>query len=111
LEGRGILRTPKSPKGYRHIYQSYVVTLIKNINRDKVRIKLRENGIETQIGTYCIPQLDFYKKTVNPALSLFRNASSSFQNSLTLPLYHDLEKYDQEIIIKRLNEVLGKCAV
>ena len=110
LEERGFLRAPQAAKGYRHIYQSYVITLFRNINRYELRNRLKESGIETQIGTYCIPQLDFYRKNVRTKANSFKNASLAYKNSLTLPLYHDLKEKEQEFIIGRLTEVLRKCA-
>lgn len=110
LEKSGILKTPATPEGYRHIYQSYVILLSEKLNRDNVKSALRSRGIETQIGTHCIPTTDYYRKTVKTNKDNFKNSRFAYEHSLTLPLYHTLEKNDQIKIVDELKRILRKCA-
>jgi len=110
LSDNGILKAPPAPKNCRHIYQSYVVLFSKRINRDKVKSALRQKGIETQIGTYCIPMLDFYRGNFSISGISYKNAKHAYKKSLALPLYHALDAGSQETVIKELKKVLKRCA-
>ncbi len=104
LKYKEMLRLPACPRGYRHIYQSYVILLSDRINRDKLRNVLRGKGIESQIGTHCVPLLDFYKKNFNIPSDSCRNAYFAYKHSLSLPMYHTLKAREQEFIADTLRE-------
>jgi len=99
LYAQGIIRLPSVPENYRHVFQSYVVLLCGlSVKRDEFRESLTKNGIESQIGTYCIPALDFYKKNFRVPKLAYKNAYVAYKNTITLPLYCGLTKQDQEFI-------------
>jgi perosamine synthetase len=110
LNNQGILRTPFAPKDRRHTYQSYVILLSPVINRDKLIGLLRQKGIETQVGTYCVPMTAFYRNNFTIPQSSYDNASFAYRHTLTLPLYQALRHKDQEFIAKQLTESIKKCA-
>jgi dTDP-4-amino-4,6-dideoxygalactose transaminase len=109
-EKRGILKAPLCPRGYRHIYQSYVVLLADYVDRDKVKMFLKGKSIETQFGTYCVPALDYYLKNFPAPKEAYADAYYAFAHSLALPLYHTLSAGDQEYIIGRLNQAINMVA-
>ena len=45
--------------------QSLVFTVPQNIDRDSLVKYLKENGIETTIGTYCLSSTTYYKNKYN----------------------------------------------
>ncbi len=68
--------------------QSLVFKVPKNINRDKLIDFLRENGIETTIGTYCLSGTSYYKNKYN---NVQTNAIYLEKNTITLPCYDNVE--------------------
>ncbi len=106
LEKKGVLRRPRSLKGYRHTYQSYVILLDKSIDRDKLKRKLSDKGVESQFGTYCVPIIDFYRKNFVTPQNRFRNAKIAYRSSLALPLYHGLKERDLKSIVNSLSKII-----
>ncbi|KPL19216.1 MAG: glutamine--scyllo-inositol aminotransferase [candidate division Zixibacteria bacterium SM23_81] len=88
------IQTPFEKAGNKHIYQSYVVLLNKQIKRDNIIRKLRERGIETTIGTYCLHCQPFYRKNYSYRDGQFKNSSTAFKQSLCLPLHIKLKPVD-----------------
>jgi dTDP-4-amino-4,6-dideoxygalactose transaminase len=110
LEEKHLLKVPFSSKNYRHIYQSYVILLSEKIDRDKLKNILRQKGIETQFGAYCIPLLDFYRRNFHLPKNSFKNAYFAYKYTLTLPLYHTLDIKAQKFILEQLGKSIIKCA-
>jgi dTDP-4-amino-4,6-dideoxygalactose transaminase len=74
--------------------------------RDKLNEYLKKNGIETRIN---------YPTPVNDQQTLKKKRSDVFQNSklaakqvLSLPLYHNLTREQQDYVIKTINSFLVK---
>lgn len=87
----------------RHTYQSYVCYVKRPNLRDKIRKKLAENNVETQIGTYalhCLPAFKNYLKKGN-----LENSEFLYKNSISLPLHEELTTTDQEFICKVISNV------
>lgn len=108
LEKVGILRLPVCPKDYRHTYQSYVILLSKDINRNKLKTILREHGIETQFGSYCVPLLDFYKNNFGIQRHSYKNARFAYRHTLSLPLYYALAFKEQIFISEVLKKTIKR---
>jgi len=106
LEKKGYLKIPSCPKEYRHSYQSYVILLRQEIDRDKVKNLLANKGIETQFGTYCVPMINFYRKNFNIKKDCYTNSYIAYRKTLVLPLYHKLKQEDQEYIVDSLKSIL-----
>jgi len=69
--------TPSAAEGDRHGWQAYVVQLER---RDVALRALREAGIEAQIGTWALHQLDPYRDQ-----GTFPGADLAFDRALALP--------------------------
>lgn len=83
-----------------HSFQTYVV-YIKN--RDSVMKKMRDNGIEVQIGSYSLHMHNAFNNNTNIELrGEMKNSKWCYNHALALPLYNDLTYEMQEIIIKEL---------
>ena len=83
-----------------HSFQTYVV-YIKN--RDSVMKKMRDNGIEVQIGSYSLHMHNAFNNNTNVELrGEMKNSKWCYNHALALPLYNDLTYEMQEIIIKEL---------
>ncbi len=68
--------------------QSLVFVVPKNINRDDLVSFLKENGIESTIGTYCLSGTSYYK---NRYKSVQSNAMYLEKSTITLPCYDGVE--------------------
>lgn len=71
-----------------HNIQSLVFTVPNNINRDTLILKLKENQIETTLGTYCLSNCPYYK---NKYKQVQKNAKFLEENTITLPCYQDID--------------------
>ena len=88
----------------RHTYQSYVVLLEKKGIRDKTIHKLRDKGIETQIGSYALSLEPAFLTTKR--IGKLQESLDIFENTLTLPLFSDLTFEDQKFIINTLTQTI-----
>ena len=89
---------PKEGEKQFHIYHTYAVVLSTEINRDKIIVSLREENIQTNIGTYASHIQPVYEST-----DVCPNSLYLFQHSLALPLYYELEIEDIEYVVEKLN--------
>jgi dTDP-4-amino-4,6-dideoxygalactose transaminase len=104
LEGQRQIRLPKTTPGGKHSFQSFCIFIH---SRDEAMKSLREEGIEVQIGTYCLHMQKAFSENPNCRLhSELRGSKFAYENSLVLPLYHDMSKSDQEYVVNRLINIL-----
>lgn len=85
-------------------YQSFCI-LIEH--RDQIRQKLRDRGIEVQIGSYALHRQKAFRD--NPNCEFFGSMSGSayaFEHSLVLPLYHDITPHEQDHVIEALKQAI-----
>lgn len=91
---------PETTPYGRHSYQSFCIYIDQ---RDNVMKKMRELGIEVQIGTYALHMHPAFMTSSICKINVDLVGSKyAFEHCLTLPLYHELTKIDQEYIIKEL---------
>ena len=98
------IRPAYSKKGTRQTYQSYTCYIEKENLRDKIRQKLAENNIESQIGTYALHLEPAYNKMKR--VGNLKNSELLYKNTLTLPLHNQLTVKDQENVCTILKELL-----
>jgi len=84
-------------------FQSFVVILPKNIDRNKVIKKMAEKGIETTLGTYAMHAQPAYKKFGYKPGDL-KNSYFAYQKALTLPLYDGLTDKQINFITESLKK-------
>ena len=83
---RGVVELPGAAEGDTHGWQAYVVRLDR---RDEALRRLREEGIEVQIGTYALHRLSAYAGQRPLA-----GADEAFERALALPLHSRLTESD-----------------
>ncbi|MCX5642466.1 MAG: DegT/DnrJ/EryC1/StrS family aminotransferase [Candidatus Omnitrophica bacterium] len=93
------LTVPFHPKAAFHVYQTYAVVLKPAIDRNKLILSLREEGVETQIGTYSACIQPVYHSTDRCPRSLYL-----YRHSLALPLYPGLAENDVKTVAHKLKE-------
>jgi len=101
LQYESLITTPYVDKNASHIYQSYVITIDKCINRDLLTLELEKKGIQSRFGTYACHVQPVYKKRDKCPISL-----DLFYRSLALPLYPDLKSNDIRKIAAGLMDCL-----
>ncbi len=92
-----LIEIPIEAENCQHVYQSYVVLLHKKIDRNKIIIALRNDGIQTQIGTYSLHCQPVYKS--NDKCS---NSLHLMDQTLALPLFYELKDAQVTYIAERL---------
>lgn len=86
LEPAGFIAQRSDPDVY-HNMQSVVFRVPEGMDRNGLIAYLRDDGVESTIGTYCLSECDYYRgkyDCVQP------NASYLFHNAITLPCYEDV---------------------
>jgi len=78
--------------------QSLVFKVPMNTNRDELIKFLKENNVETTIGTYCLSGTTYYKNKYNDVQS---NAMYLEENTITFPCY---EGVNIGYIVEKINE-------
>jgi len=98
LAGVKDVRRPVRRDGTRPVWQSYVVLLQERIDRDRVRLRLREDGIETTLGTYSLSAQPRH----SPPAAPLANSRRAFRQSLALPLHPRMSDRDVDQVAARL---------
>lgn len=86
--------------------QSYCIFIEE---RDHVMNAMREQGVESQIGTYSMHMHSAF--TNNPLVrfeSGMENSRWAFDHCLTLPLYHEMTEAEQDEVIENLQSQMGR---
>lgn len=106
LEGVQRLVRPATPEWATHTYQSYVVLLDTDVDRDGVIAALRQDGIETTIGTYALHAQPFFSRTYELTPGDLPNSYRAFTGSLALPLHGGMREADVDLVVTRLRIAL-----
>jgi dTDP-4-amino-4,6-dideoxygalactose transaminase len=107
LEGNEFVTTPFEAPWCKHNYQSYVIRLDAKTNRHLL-IKMLKNefGIETNIGTYCLSDIEYVR--VDP--SMVPNSRELGRCTLTLPLFHTMTEDQQRYVAESLKKAHASLA-
>ncbi|MBE0680759.1 MAG: DegT/DnrJ/EryC1/StrS family aminotransferase [Anaerolineales bacterium] len=97
---------PSEPKWGGHIYQSYVILVDENINRDRVVEDMKAGGIETTLGTYALHDQPYYQRMFGYKPGQIVNSHAAFTRTITLPLYPQLSEADLDVIARTLKAVM-----
>lgn len=98
-----------SPEGW-PVYQSYVVLLPESLtsHRAKLISQLREQDVETNIGTWHMPLTAYFRARYGYQPGDFPTTDRIFSSSLTLPLYEGLTQADQGHVVDTLKDMVQK---
>lgn len=104
---KGVVITPKEQSGGKHVYHLYVISVDKD-KRDGLVDFLNQSGIEAR-AYYSIPlHLQECYKDLGYRQGDFPNAERAGQETLALPLFPELNKNEQDLIIQKIREYLKK---
>ena len=101
LEEIELIEPPYASEDVKHIYQSYVAVLDKDINRNKLIETLMKKGIQTQIGTYASHIQPVYNSNQKCPNSL-----DIFNRSFALPMYYMLKEEDIDVAAAHLKKAV-----
>lgn len=90
-----------------HIWQTYHILLDEHINRDEVIYKLKNRGVETNLGAYAVHEQPYYKNKYfyeNLYNSLF-----AYKRGLALPLHLNLTNWHINYIAEEIKKILYKA--
>ena len=86
-----------------HVWQSFVVRVDTNINRDKLILNLLKVGVQTQIGTYASHLEPVYESNQTCPIS-----ANLFRKTLALPFYFGLQTKDIDEICSILKNCIAR---
>jgi perosamine synthetase len=103
LAGTG-LTPPRTERGARHVYQSYVALLPAAARADRADLiaSMKADGIETTVGTYHMPLTTFYRQRGSFKPGDFPATDDVAARALTLPLYDGIAARDQTEVVEAL---------
>lgn len=107
LAGIDGLHLPKNPPWEGHIYQSFVIRLDQELDRDKLIEDLRGQEIESTLGTYALHDQPFYQKTYGYISGQLPQSHQAFTSTITLPLYPQMEESDVEVVANGVSAAIG----
>jgi perosamine synthetase len=100
------LRTPVTPAGYKHGWQSYVTFIDEAkspMKRNDMMEVLQQKGIATRPGTHAVHMLGAYANTMNIKPMDFPGAFACDQYSMSIPMHNKMVKEDFDYIIAALH--------
>jgi dTDP-4-amino-4,6-dideoxygalactose transaminase len=102
------IRAPLINQGSQPVFQSYVTLLPEYAasQRSDLIQYLKEEDIETTIGTWDIPSTTFFRNRYGYQHGDFPHTNEVFRRSLTLPLFEGLCQDEQDRIIHHLKAAL-----
>ena len=98
LAGCDVLRLPLTPPGHEHIFQSYVVLVAEQVDRDRLIGELRAQGIESTLGTYALHAQPLFQRALGHTPGDLPNSYLAYRNTLALPLYVQMTEQDLDRI-------------
>lgn len=119
------LVTPKTPKNYRHGYQSYVCLFAGNSNLENLTIekidalnkqrndfmqRLEAKDIATRQGTHAVHTLSYYQHRYQLKECDYLMSYAADRLSITLPVYATMTDPEFNYVIEHIHEALSQCA-
>jgi dTDP-4-amino-4,6-dideoxygalactose transaminase len=113
LNGLTWLRTPMTPKGSVHGFQSYVCLFrpeaptLGNLEslhsrRNDLMAKMEAAGVSTRQGTHAVTSQGYYANKYGVRKEDFPNATIAEGLSLTLPVYPQMTDDEQDYVVEQL---------
>jgi dTDP-4-amino-4,6-dideoxygalactose transaminase len=102
------LKTPVTPAGYKHGWQSYVTYVDESIapmKRNDIMEYLQQLGISTRPGTHAVHMLDVYANMYDIKPEDFPGAFNADQYSMSIPMHNKMVKEDFEYIVEALKAI------
>lgn len=108
LAGLTGVRTPVIPADVEHSFQSYVVLLDEDVDRDQVIRRMKQHDIETTLGTYSMHLQPYFRQRFGIEDAQLPRATRAHRSALTLPLSPQMTEGDIEVVASALGDVLRR---
>lgn len=112
LEGKKHISFLTSPPKEGHIAYHLFVVLIDfatlKTSREEVMLKLRDEGIGTQVHYIPLYRHPYFLKKMNDISEYFPQAEKYYSQALSLPLHAEMDENDVEEICLALQRILNK---
>lgn len=102
------IQTPKTPVGYKHGWQSYVLLVDENkspMKRNELMEYLLNKGISTRPGTHAVHMLEVYRKMFNLFPDDYPQARKANDLTMAIPLHNCMTEEDYHFITQTLKEL------
>jgi perosamine synthetase len=102
------LKTPVTPDGYKHGWQSYVCYVDETKapkSRNDIMEYLQSKGISTRPGTHAVHMLGYYKNQYGLKEDDYPAARDCDRYSMAIPLHNQMDSEDYEYIVKTIKEI------
>lgn len=110
LESLDGARVPAGHRDPAHVFQSYVILVDEDRDRDAVLAGLRRRGVEATIGSYAIHLQPHYRERFPEQAVRPRPAAAGiFRRALALPLFPGLDWESQKRVVAALREALAEA--
>ena len=106
LNGIPGLKTPAIFSDRTNVYQTYHIIIDRQFNRDEIKRKLYEQGIETNYGANALPLLKFYKEKYLLNAEDFPDAVTAYRQGLALPLSHYIQEHEIIEVCERVKALI-----
>lgn len=106
------ITTPVATAGSAHVFQSYVVLLPPSAAQSRAALikTLKDQGIETTIGTYHMPLTTYFRSAGGFKVGDFPVTDDVAARGLSLPLFEALTPTEQKKITDSLISAVGQFA-
>ena len=92
----------------KHVYQMYSLKFDKKTDRNSIQEKLSEKGIMTKVYFYPVHLKKYYKKNFGYNKGDMSKTEELSEKVLTLPLYPQISKEEQEYVANNIIEYFNK---
>jgi perosamine synthetase len=102
------LRTPVTPEGYKHGWQSFVCYVDEDrapMTRNTIMQELQERGISTRPGTHAVHMLGLYQQKYELTPDDYPAARDCDRFSMAIPLHNRMCKDDYEYVVAALRDL------
>ncbi|WP_456404972.1 DegT/DnrJ/EryC1/StrS family aminotransferase [Hydrogenimonas sp.] len=89
-----------------HIYHHYIIRIDRN--RDGFARALKERGIHCGLHYIPLHLMSYYKQKYSLRVNDFQTALQTYQQVLSLPIYHNMSDADVEYVCDMVKEVASK---
>ena len=110
LKTNNLIKLPVTKVGVRHAFHLFTILIefdkIKK-TRNQVMEELASFNIGSQVLYIPVYYQPYYKKKYNYNPKDFPNASEYYSKALSIPIFFDLKKTEQNFIIKKINKIIN----
>lgn len=100
--------TPQhEPDGHRHPYQAYVVTCDEDVDRDALVMALRQDGVESTLGTYAMHVEPAFQEACGTRPGDLPASRMLADRTLALPLHQGMDEDDVETVARALDAAIS----